>query len=61
MTSEGMVHALTEIHRMLVPTGCLIDIHPFAEPYLIEVQKDGKVIFAETDPDYSPESYHGSG
>ena len=56
-TSEGMVHALTEIHRMLVPTGCLIDIHPFAEPYLIEVHKNGKAIFTETDPEYSPESY----
>ncbi len=53
-----MVHALKEIHRMLIPTGCLIDIHPFAEPYLFEVHKEGKVLFAEADPDFSPESYH---
>lgn len=57
MTPEGMGHALTEIHRILVPDGCLIDIHPFASPYRIEVQKDGKVIFSETNPDFSPESY----
>ena len=57
MTPEGMVHALDEIHRLLVPGGCLIDIHPAPEAYLIEVHKNGKVIYAEAEPDYSTESY----
>jgi hypothetical protein len=31
MEYGGMVHALEEIHRLLKPSGRLIDIHPVAE------------------------------
>ena len=32
MAPESMVHALEQIHAMLVPDGALIDIHPNSEP-----------------------------
>lgn len=32
-----MVHALGEIHRVLVPNGTLIDLRPLADRWLIEV------------------------
>lgn len=32
-----MVHALGEIHRVLVPNGILIDLRPLADSWLIEV------------------------
>ena len=32
-----MVHALGEIHRVLVPNGTLIDLRPLADQWLIEV------------------------
>ena len=38
-----MVHALEEIHRLLKPTGILIDIHPVAESSPIEIHQDGKI------------------
>jgi len=36
MAPEGMVHALEIIHTLLVPDGCLIDIHPSGQPPSIE-------------------------
>ena len=38
-----MVHALEEIHRLLKPTGTLIDIHPVSESSPIEIHQSGKI------------------
>ena len=38
-----MVHALEEIHRLLKPTGTLIDIHPVAVSSTIELHQGGKI------------------
>lgn len=38
-----MVHALEEIHRLLKPGGCLLDIHPAPVPTLFEVDKNGDI------------------
>ena len=38
-----MVHALEEIHRLVKPTGILIDIHPVAEPSPIEIHQGKKI------------------
>jgi len=38
-----MVHALEEIHRLLKPTGILIDIHPVAESSPIEIHQGEKI------------------
>ncbi len=38
-----MVHALEEIHRLLKPTGTLIDIHPVAESSPLEIHQGGKI------------------
>jgi hypothetical protein len=46
MDYGGMVHALEEIHRLLKPTGLLIDIHPVAESSPIEIHQDGKIDLA---------------
>jgi hypothetical protein len=43
MEYGGMVHALEEIHRLLKPSGALIDIHPVSEPSSIEVRQAEKV------------------
>jgi ubiquinone/menaquinone biosynthesis C-methylase UbiE len=43
MEYGGMVHALEEIHRLLKPSGALIDIHPVAEPSPIEIHQSGKI------------------
>jgi hypothetical protein len=37
MQHEGMVHALSEIRRVLVNDGILIDLRPITEPYSVEV------------------------
>jgi hypothetical protein len=37
MEHEGMVHALSEIRRVLVPDGILIDLRPFSDEWRIEV------------------------
>jgi hypothetical protein len=42
MEYAGMVHALEEIHRLVKPTGILIDIHPVAEPSPIEIHQGEK-------------------
>ena len=41
-----MVHALEEIHRLLKPTGRLIDIHPVAISPRVEIKEAGKVNLA---------------
>ena len=41
-----MVHALEEIHRLVKPTGILIDIHPVAEASPIEIHQGGKIDLA---------------
>lgn len=46
-----MVHALEEIHRLLVPGGSLIDIHPFYGPVMVEVHQGGRVISSLPLPD----------
>ena len=38
-----MVHALEEIHRLLKPTGALIDIHPVDEPVSMELHRADKI------------------
>ena len=48
-----MVHALEEIHRLLKPTGTLIEIHPaIAPPPFVQVASMGNVSFSEEDPGY---------
>ena len=37
MAHEGMVHALSEIRRVLAPEGVLIDLRPFSDEWRIEV------------------------
>lgn len=41
-----MVHALEEIHRLLKPTGRLIDIHPVAISPRVEINEAGKIQLA---------------
>jgi hypothetical protein len=50
MPHQGMVHALEEIHRLLRPAGCLIDIHPAPAPTLIEVHRGGTIRFSTQVP-----------
>jgi len=38
-----MVHALEIVHRLLSPSGFLIDIHPVAEHSAIELHHNGKI------------------
>ena len=52
-----MVHALEEIHRLLIPNGTLIDIHPVLKAPLIEVFQHGRVLSAEPNPEYTGEDY----
>jgi SAM-dependent methyltransferase len=54
MVHAGMVHALEEIHRLLKPDGCLIDIHPFIGEF-IEVHQGRKITFAEAVPAFNDE------
>jgi len=53
MLREGMVHALEEIHRLLRPAGCLIDIHPTLAATLIEVHRGGTITFSAPVSDQS--------
>jgi hypothetical protein len=52
MDAEGMVHALEEIQRLLMPDGFLIDIHPIRKAPLIKVVQGNDVLFVESDPGY---------
>jgi hypothetical protein len=56
METAGMVHALEEIHRLLRPDGCLIDIHPFSDQATIEVHQGRAVAFAVTLPAFSADA-----
>jgi hypothetical protein len=47
MESEGMVHALEQIHRLLQPDGTLIDIRPHPEPSILKVLDGDQILFAE--------------
>ncbi len=47
MNSEGMVHALEEIHRLLRSDGRLVDIRPYAEPSILKVVAGDQTLFAE--------------
>ena len=50
-----MVHALEEIHRLLKPDGCLIDIHPLVSDRFIEIHHNGKIAFAAAVPKFDIE------
>jgi hypothetical protein len=56
MEPAGMVHALEEIHRLLKPEGCLIDIHPLIGEACIEVRLGRKITFAEVVPAFDNEA-----
>ena len=43
-----MVDALREAHRVLMPTGILIDIRPVTRPIVIEVLIDSHGVWAKT-------------
>jgi SAM-dependent methyltransferase len=47
MELDRMVPALEEVHRLLGPSGTLIDIHPVSGTAQVEVHCAGHVIFAE--------------
>ena len=48
-----MVHALDQTHRLLKPTGSLIEIHPSVEPPTsVEVRFGGQISFSEEDPGF---------
>jgi hypothetical protein len=47
---DRMVPALDEAHRLLGPSGPLIDIHPVFGTAQVEVHRAGKVVFAEAVP-----------
>ena len=47
MEPDRMLSALEEAHRLLGPSGTLIDIHPVSGTAQIEVHRAGQVIFAE--------------
>jgi hypothetical protein len=51
-----MVHALEEIHRLLKPEGCLIDIHPLIGETGMEVRLGRKITFAEAIPAFDNEA-----
>jgi SAM-dependent methyltransferase len=51
MEPGGMVHALEEIHRILRPSGTLIEIHPIHGAW-IEVRTDDAVLFVQPDPGF---------
>jgi SAM-dependent methyltransferase len=47
MDQGEMVPALEEAHRLLGPTGTVIDVHPVPGTAEIEVHRSGHVVFAE--------------
>jgi hypothetical protein len=47
-----MVHALEEIHRLLKPDGCLIEIHPILETPLVKVFDRSTLLLAEPYPGF---------
>jgi hypothetical protein len=47
MHHQGMVHALEEIHRLLNPSGLLVDLHPVPGLTLIRVYDHGVILLEE--------------
>ena len=47
MDRDDMIPALEETHRLLGPSGTLIDIHPVPGTAEVEVHSAGQVVFAE--------------
>jgi len=47
-----MVHALEEIHRLLKPDGCLIEIHPILETPLVKVFDGSTLLLDEPYPGF---------
>ena len=52
METEGMVHALEEIRRLLRHDGYPIDTHPIRKEPLIKVFRGENLLLAESDPGY---------
>ena len=52
-----MVDALSEVHRLLVAGGVLIDIHPLPQPLLYEVYGRGALVFSLPQPGFSGDAY----
>jgi aconitase B len=48
MEPDDMVPALEEAHRLVVPGGTVIDIHPVPGAATAEVYRDGAVVFADS-------------
>jgi hypothetical protein len=57
MDSQGMVHALEEIHRLLKPQGNLVDIHPLPAAPIVEVHDKGRRLLSEAYPTQGSEPY----
>ncbi len=57
MQPEGMVHALEQIHRLLVPSGILIDISSTPATPLYEVRRDGAITYSEPEPGFCGDRY----
>jgi hypothetical protein len=57
MLPEGMVHALEQIHRLLVPGGNLVDIHPALDPMLVEIHRGDSILYSQPDPISFAEDY----
>jgi hypothetical protein len=51
MDPPGMVHALTEIHRLLKPGGVLVDIHPVPYWSFVRVVRSNEVLFESELPE----------
>jgi SAM-dependent methyltransferase len=47
MDRDDMIPALEEAHRLLRPSGTLIDIHPVSGTAEVEVHSAGRIVFAE--------------
>ncbi len=52
-----MVHALGESHRLLKPTGLLVDIHPLPDPPVLAVLREGRRVFSEVCPSQGADAY----
>jgi hypothetical protein len=48
-----MVHALREAHRVLTPSGVLIDVRPVTEPIVVQVMIGAQAVWAKTVATYS--------
>jgi ubiquinone/menaquinone biosynthesis C-methylase UbiE len=48
-----MVHALREAHRVLTPSGVLVDVRPVIAPIVVEVVIATQAVWAKTIESYS--------